>query len=197
MSLLLGQLVYKMGQIEELFFEEPNERFHIRGVSRLLKIPKTTVSYTVHKLVQDGLVTTEKNVFTMFKANIDHPLYKHLKKAFLIQKIIRSGILEYIESNVYPHCIILYGSVAQGSYTSQSDIDLFVQSSAIELKTEKFATKIGHNINILFEPKLNEISFELLNNLINGEVMKGYLQLHDPQLARMQKTSASSKTRSK
>lgn len=168
-----------MGQedILELFFEHPSQDFQIRGIAKLLKIPKTTVSYHIKDLLKKKLIIKEKkNVFPSFRAN-ETALFKVCKQQSMTLKIYKSGLTDHLEEKTLPRCIVLFGSVRKGEYDAKSDIDIFVQSSEQKLDIKKFEKKLNHKINVLFEAELEDLSKELLNNIINGIVLYGSLRL--------------------
>ncbi|MFH1399730.1 MAG: nucleotidyltransferase domain-containing protein [Candidatus Woesearchaeota archaeon] len=156
------------------FYNHP-QPVHIRELSRKLSIPKTTVHSHIKKLIKQGIVIKETNhVFPMFKAS-QTELFKHRKTSDAVEEIIRSGLLDYIEDTCFPTSIVLFGSVAKGEYVKESDIDLFVQSKVYSLDLSKFSKRLGHEINILFESE--ELSSDLLSNIINGITLRGHLRI--------------------
>ncbi len=167
-----------MGHIENVFFENPTQDFHIRGIARMLKIPKTTVSYQVKRLLKEGLIVkNKKSVFPSFRANEASEIYHFCKTQEFLKELVRSGVLDYIEREAHPRCIILFGSFAKGEYGNKSDIDLFVQSKEVAVNIEKFEKKLRHPINVLFEADVNKLSAELFNNIANGIKLRGFLKV--------------------
>ncbi len=165
-------------KIDQLFFEHPTKHFHIRGISRILKIPKTTVSYHINQMIKDNLIKKEKrDVFPSFKANETNENYRFYKKHIFIKSLIESNVINFIEELISPKCIILFGSFAKGEYDINSDIDIFVQSKEIKIKLSKYEKKLKHPINILFESDLNKLSPELFNNIINGQKLRGFIKI--------------------
>lgn len=169
-----------MGQtkIIEIFLENPNKDFQIRGISRQFKIPKTTVSYHISKLLKKQLIKKqEKGVFPSFRANTENPLYKFHKKQEALRKITESGLISYLEEECTPKAIMLFGSFAKAEYDEKSDIDLFIQAKETKVNLEKFEKKLKHTINIIFEPEIKKLSPELLNNIVNGIKLSGFLKI--------------------
>ena len=169
-----------MGQQEiiNVFFENPSKEFHIRGIARALKLPKTTVSYQVNALVKKGIIVKQKGgVFPAFRADNEGELYRFEKQQGFLRRIIGSGVLDHIEQHVHPKCIILFGSFAKAESDSKSDIDLFVQASDVRLDVSSYEKKLCHPINILFEPEIGKLSPELLNNILNGVKLRGFVKV--------------------
>ena len=165
-------------RIMELFFEEPVRNFQLREISRLTKIAVTSTKKYLRELEREELIRKNtKTLYPSYAANESNRLFRTYKQQAMMLKIIKSGLLEYLEQTTLPKTIILFGSVRKGEYDKKSDIDLFVQSSKQPLNLQKFEKALKHKINILFEQNLKKISNELLNNLANGIVLTGYLKL--------------------
>lgn len=164
--------------IEQLFFENPAKHFHIREIARQFHLPKTTVAYTIASLVEQKVITRQKHdIFISFKANETNEQYKYSKLQNFIKQLIDSKLLDHIESHCAPKCIILFGSFAKAEYDVNSDVDLFVQAKECKLKIADYEKRLGHEINILFEPELKRLSPELLNNIVNGAKLRGFIKI--------------------
>ena len=85
--------------------------------------------------------------------------------------------MDYIENRYNPRCIILFGSFAKAEYDSKSDVDIFVQAKESKIDLTKFEKKIKHKINIFFEENIGNLSSNLLNNIINGVKLRGFLKV--------------------
>jgi predicted nucleotidyltransferase len=161
-----------------LFFENPMEGFQIRGIAKLLGIPKSNVSYQMKELVKTGLVSKKETaVFPYYAANVTGEKYAFHKRQDAIARIIDSGLLDYLEKETTPRCIILFGSFAKAEYDANSDIDIFIQAGEKKLDLAKFEKKLKHPINVIFGQDLNKLSPELMNNIINGIKLRGFIKL--------------------
>ena len=165
-----------MGQkrLLKLFFEEPNRNFGIREIAKLIKIPKTSVSRYLKELLKEELVKKEKEGYA---GNDLNPFFKIYKKIYFLEDVYKSGIIEFLQEDLYPKCIILFGSFAKGEYIKSSDIDIFVQAKEKGIDLSKFEKKLKHKVSIFFEERLEKLSNELFNNLINGIKLGGYIKL--------------------
>ncbi|MBD3361832.1 hypothetical protein GF358_03500 [Candidatus Woesearchaeota archaeon] len=104
-------------------------------------------------------------------------MFKIHKQQTITLKIYDSGLIDHIENKLHPRCIILFGSVRKGEYTKKSDIDLFVQAQTKQINLEKYEKKLKHKINLFFEKDFHKLSKELLENLINGIKLSGYIRI--------------------
>ncbi|MGV8172113.1 MAG: nucleotidyltransferase domain-containing protein [Candidatus Woesearchaeota archaeon] len=162
-------------KIIEYFFINPTKKLRIRQIERETNSPLPSVIRYVKELIEEGLLKKEEiSNITIYSANRMNPKYLLYKKLNNIESIYTSGILEYIESECSPDCIILFGSASKGEDIESSDIDLYVQSSQKALDFRKFSI-LGRIISVFFEQNFNSLSIELKNNIINGIILKGYL----------------------
>ncbi len=165
-----------MGQkeIQDLFFENPGKEFYLRQISTLTKTPKTTSATIVADLLQQQIIKKVKSLPYNKFVSSNTLKYRFLKKQNIQEKIIKSGLLDFIIHSINPRLIILFGSCAKGEYTKESDIDIFVQGNG-SLNVSKY--KLKHTVNVFYEPDLNKLSVELRNNIINGIILYGVLRL--------------------
>lgn len=172
-------MAYKLGQsaVQGVFFENPAVEFHIRQMARMLGMSKTAVSYHVKSLIKHGIVMERKDVFTKYAANEQSKKYRISKLFYGLEKVTGSGVVEHLEEKTRPKAVVLFGSFAKAEFDSSSDIDIFVQASEETIELNSFERKLKHKIHLLFEPKLEKLSSELLNNIINGIKLSGQLKL--------------------
>ncbi len=109
----------KMGQLQilRIFFENPAKEFHIRGIAKMLKIPKSSVSYHVGQLVeQDIIKRKETGVFPSFAADQTSEMYHFWKRQDAMKRMIESSLLDYLDEQLNPKCIVLFGSFAKAEH---------------------------------------------------------------------------------
>lgn len=167
------------------FFENPNEEFQIRELSRLLDINHTTIRQYLLNLVKEGLIEVKKGKpYDFFKANINKK-FLNLKLFFNLEKLRESNLIEQIERDYDYPTVILFGSYASATDDAKSDIDLFVLTEVKKDKDySKFEGKLNRKITIhLFSKnKFNSTrkkNMELLNNIINGITLSGKLEVFE------------------
>ena len=101
-----------------------------------------------------------------------------LKRVENLRAIYESGILEKLEEDFAGSTIILFGSYSKGEDTNKSDIDIAVigrKDKIIDLLVyEKFLKK---EIIINFYPSFKEIHKNLRENIFNGIVLSGGIEL--------------------
>ena len=159
----------------ELFFENPIKEFYLRQITRKTNIPKTTVARRLKELVKKKLITKIKSEpFDKYRANEQDLLYTFYKKMHILERLHKSGLINYLIEKTSPTAIVLFGSCAKGEYDQESDIDLCIIAPKIKLNLEKF--DINHEIQMFFFSRLSEIPKNLRQNIINGTKLYGFLK---------------------
>lgn len=167
----MGQNNNKSNCILELFYEYPNKSFTIREITKKTKIPKSTVHKYLEELKKSGLITKNNQ-------SSDSILFKTKKTNFYIEKLIESGLIEFIKSELNPDVIILFGSIRKGESDFDSDFDIFIESSVKkELKILKYEKKLKHSIQLFIESDIFNLPDRLLNNIVNGIKIIGYIKI--------------------
>lgn len=167
-------------KILNLFFKNPLKSFYLREVSRKTKIAVTSVKKYLSELIKEGLIEKkEGEIYPYFQSTRenDDGIFRFYKKLNLIEELETSGLLKFLEEKCAPFCIILFGSCSRGEDVEGSDIDLFIQSSELKLDLLKFEKILGREISLFFEKDFSKLSKELKNNLLNGVVVKGYIEV--------------------
>ncbi len=158
-------------KIRGVFFEDSSKKFTIRDLNKIAKIPKSTVHKYLNELKKEGLINKDNKAENSL-------IFKTRKINYFLEKIISSGLIDEIISELNPSCIILFGSISKGESVKESDIDLFIESQVKkEISLNKFEKKIGHSIQLFVEPNINHLQKNLLNNVINGVKLFGSFKI--------------------
>lgn len=170
--------------IINIFLENPQAKYHIREIARILKISPMTARKKLIELSKKGLLISKKErLYRTYIANTESNKFKLNAKFYMIGKLYDSGVIEYLNRELKPESIILFGSVAKGEYSFKSDIDLFIISELKKkINLEKFEIKLGRKIQIFsytYKEFVNMQSKnrELLNNILNGIVLNGHMEV--------------------
>ena len=114
-------------KIFRLYFSQTNRRHYLRELERLLHEPVGNIRRELLRWSSAGLFLREKVAnLTYYSLNTSFPLYEELKeivsKTIGIEHTLKEG-LKAIESI---QVAIIYGSVASGEDTGNSDIDILL-----------------------------------------------------------------------
>lgn len=161
------------------FFYRPMSKFGVRELSRKTHLDTKTVMKYLKRLVKQKIVVkyVRKGSFPYYESNRLSPMYRFEKSHLLIRKIIRSNLITFLEQELKPKAIVLFGSVVKGTYHEKSDVDIFIHGKYSKIYLHKYEHKLGHKINLLFEPDLKQLSLGLLENIYNGEKLSGKLEV--------------------
>jgi len=176
--------MYRKHEVLEPFFREPSRRFHLRELARILRWGPGRVERNVGDFIQKGVIIEKKEkILKLYRANKDSEEFKLLKLFYTLLKL--RGLVEYLEKELrYPETIVLFGSARKGEDDERSDVDICVVGKEKKVELEKFKKELNRNISLLFLDrgkldKLRKDNPELLSNIINGIVIRGYLKVSE------------------
>ncbi len=165
-------------RILRVFFEYPEKKFHLRELARLTGLSGPGVIKIVKKLKAEGLLKSEKErMVELVEPNFDGS-FTHAKRAYNLTSMYNSGLVKFLEEFYeHPLCIVLFGSYADGSDKSGSDIDLAIDTPLEKVPSLiKFEKVLKRKINMLpVEFKVAKPGFK--NSLANGMVLSGFLEV--------------------
>jgi len=105
------------------------------------------------------------------------------KKAYNVDQLYGSGLIAYLlEELAYP-TIVLFGSYAKGENHESSDIDIFVLADEKKHPDlTKYEKALGAKIQLFLHTReeftqLKKTNKELINNVLNGIRLEGYLEV--------------------
>jgi len=165
-------------KILEMLFKFPTTKFHIREISRILKISPPAISKAIKQLEREKMVVSNKNVVYEIKANLDNINFKNLKRVNNLKEIYLSGLFNHLSEKFPLDTIILFGSYSRGEDTERSDIDIAIIGTKEKiLDLENFEKSLKRKINLNFYSKLKGIEINLRSNILNGITLAGGVDL--------------------
>lgn len=138
-----------------LLFGQPRRSFFVTELIELADVGRGAVQRELSRLERGGLVSTKKHGNQKhYQANAKSPLYKELcsivRKTIGLQELIAKA-LEPLNDKIV--VALIYGSIAKGTDSAASDIDLLVVSDDLTLE-ELYSTiaitekKLGRNVSL-------------------------------------------------
>lgn len=120
-------------RVLSLLYGKPDKRFFTNEILRWADMGRGTVTRELAKLASAELVLVSKEGNQQYyQANPDNPIFDELvaitRKTFGVADVIREA-LKPVEEQML--CAFIYGSVAKGTETAKSDIDLLVISDSL------------------------------------------------------------------
>ena len=155
--------------------------FNARNIAKSLEVSQVAISKALPKLVNENLVNMQKNKETKrlsIELNRDNNKVINLKRVENLKLIYESKINELLSEKFPGSTIILFGSYSFGEDTSLSDIDIaIIGAKPKNIILKNFEEKLKRTITINFYPNLKEIKKNLKENILNGILLKGSIEL--------------------
>lgn len=170
-------------KVLEVFFDDPVPSgigFQLREISRKIRLAPKSVKLYLEKLEKENLIVRKEHrihKYPVYYANRDNDYFKFIKRLNTLRSIKESGLLDYLSEKCMPDVVILFGSASRGEDIKGSDIDLYLQCEGKKLDLSKYEKELKRKINLFFEKNFDKLSEELKKNIINGDKLKGYLNL--------------------
>jgi len=111
-------------------FTSPDREYHVRKLVRLTGLAPRSVQQEVEKLVGAGLLAERRDGNRRYlKANAAHPLFHPVREIVLKTEGL-ADVLRDALAGADIEWALVYGSIAAGSDTAGSDVDLLVVGAA-------------------------------------------------------------------
>ncbi len=165
------------------FFENPNRKFGIRELSRILKINHTTVRQYLNRLVKEKFLSLKKERRYSFYKLFLNKKTLNLKLYYNLEKIRESNIVEDLEKSYDFPVVVLFGSYAFAMDDMTSDVDIcLISNIKKDFSTEKYEKKLNRKVTIhKFDKqswkKTKKLNPNLINSICNGIVLSGELEV--------------------
>lgn len=168
----------------KIFFEEPQREFHLREISRILKKNPVTIKKHLENFVKENILLQKKERgLEIYSSNNENSAYKKLKKMYNEIALEKSKLIDFLNNNFNLPTIILFGSYQKGEDSTNSDIDLFILTETKkQVNLKKFEKILSRKIQLHIR---NQQQFnkdkkdkpDIVNSIINGTVMRGFLEV--------------------
>lgn len=114
----------------------PMKQFHEREIVRQTEVSVGAVNQILKKLHKAGLVERDRRGRANFyRANLKNPVARQFKILFNVSAL--DDLVDQIKQA--SERVVLFGSCAEGTDVEESDIDLFVLSSDVEVVQSKIS----------------------------------------------------------
>jgi len=176
---------FKFTQLQEnilrFLFIHTGESFNGRRLANLLGVSSPAISKSLNLLKKENLIILNKNKESNqlnVSLNMENPLIIGLKRSENIRMIYESGLVSFFEEE-FPMCtIILFGSFSRGDDYYNSDIDFaIIGTKEKEINLKKFEGIFEKEIRINFYKHIKDINKNLKENILNGIVLSGGIDL--------------------
>lgn len=168
-------------EVLRFLFVNAGMAFNARTLAIGLEVSQPAISKALPSLEKEGYIKVKKDKESKrlsIELNRDNPLVAGLKRAENLKIFYESGLAEYL-SDSFPGCtIMLFGSYSMGEDTIGSDVDIAViGTKGKELEFERFEKMLKKRIIVQFYPNFKDINKHLKENIFNGILIKGGIEL--------------------
>jgi len=155
------------------------EKFSQRELAKNLHVSPTAIANSVRKLRKQELIALEKvKTINFISFNRSNKRAIELKRVENLRQIYVSGLFDFLEEKLAGATIVVFGSYIRGEDTSTSDIDVAVIKRKDKLLLlEEFEKNLHRKINVNFYDSWKTIEYKLRNNILNGLILFGSVDL--------------------
>ncbi len=155
------------------------EKLSQREIAILLNVSPAAVGNPVKSLAKKNFVKIEKTKSINFISfNRDEQKNIELKRVENLKQIYLSGLSDYLLNSLPGGTIILFGGYSKGEDIFNSDIDIaIIGRKEKALETAKYEKSLHRKIHFLFFDSWKKINENLKNNLLNGILLYGGVEL--------------------
>ena len=152
-----------------------------RQISKILEVTQPAIMKALPQLEKDNLIKIKQDKETKrwsIELNRDYHIVIQLKRADNLRQIYETGLADFLEKEFAGAAIILFGSYSKGEDIINSDIDIAVigrRDKQIDLSV--YEKKLERKININFYESFKGIHKNLKENLCNGIILVGGVEL--------------------
>ena len=175
------ELTILQQEILRLLFVKSGMSLNQRGIARMLNVSQPAIMKSLQGLKKKNLVKTSQDKESRRWAvefNRDNLLVLQLKRVDNLRQIYESGLANFLKDEFPGATLILFGSYSRGDDTIYSDIDIaIIGRKEKNIKSTEFHKKLERNISINFYPSFKEIHKHLRDNILNGILLSGSVDL--------------------
>jgi len=159
------------------FIKNPSSKTHVRGLSKEIGIPYATARNSLKKLQESGLLKSERKSKMIFYRPAGEK-FRKAKQVTNLKNFTESGLIEFLEKNLKPKAMVLFGSYLEGQDKEDSDIDIaIIGGRDREIELSQFEEELSRSIELIYVEDAKTENKDFRNTLANGYVVQGYLEL--------------------
>jgi len=168
-------------EILRLLFANRGILLNQRQIANMLKVSAPAVMKSLPELEKENLIKIKQDKETKrwaIEMNTDNQRVIQLKRVDNLKLIYESGLADFLEKELAGAAIILFGSYSRGEDTINSDIDIAVIGRKEKnIFLEEYERILNREIVINYYDSLKKIHEQLKNNILNGIVISGGVEL--------------------
>ena len=167
--------------ILRLLFVKVGIQLNQRDISRLINVSQPAVMKALPNLKKEGLIKINQDKNSKrWAIELDRNNQRNiwLKRVDNLKQMYEYDLVQFFYDNLQGATIVLFGSYSFGEDTINSDIDIAVIGvKNKELNLTKFENIFERKIILNYYKSFKSIDKHLLNNILNGILLKGSVEL--------------------
>jgi predicted nucleotidyltransferase len=168
-------------EILRLLFVKVGKLLNQRQIAKLLDVSAPAVMKALPELEKEELIKKNQDKETKrwsIELNRDNQKVIEFKRADNLKQIYESELSDFLEKEFAGATIILFGSYSRGEDIVNSDIDIAVVGrKEKKINLEKYEKMLEREIRINFYDEFKKIHKNLKENLCNGIILIGGVEL--------------------
>jgi len=168
-------------EILRLMFVKAGLSLNQRQIAKFLAVSPPAVMKALPDLEKESLIKIKQDRETKrwsVELNRDNHRVMQLKRADNLKLVYETGLADFLEKEFAGATVILFGSYSRGDDIINSDIDIAVISrKEKEADLTNYEKEIERRININFYDSFKHIHKHLKENLCNGIILAGGVEL--------------------
>ena len=166
-------------ELVRFLLQHPSGNYTANALALQLHVSPTAIAKAIPNLVDEELITATKDKLSKRRAIqlVRSARTIALKRVENLRLLYATSIVEYLTEQLPGSTIILFGSFAFGEDVETSDIDIAVIGSKKKLEMSRFEKSIKHPISLQYYSSMKGINTHLKENLCNGIVLQGSIEL--------------------
>lgn len=168
-------------EVLRMFFIKAGNVLNQRQIANLLEVSSPAVMKALPYMEKEGLIKIHQDKESKrwsIELNRDNHKVMQLKRTDNLRLVYETGLADFLEKEFAGGTIILFGSWSRGEDIISSDIDIaIIGRKEKSVDTSKFEKMLERKISINFYGSSAEIHKHLKENLCNGIVLAGGIEL--------------------
>lgn len=168
-------------EILRVLFIESGHPLNQRNIAKILNVSQPAVMKSLPGLEKMEFARISKDKESKrwsIELNRDNPRAMQLKRSDNLKQVYESGLADFLENEFAGGTVILFGSYSMGEDTINSDIDIAVIGrKEKEINISEYEKSLGRKIFINFYSSLGGIHKDLRENILNGIILSGSVEL--------------------
>ncbi|MBS3066721.1 nucleotidyltransferase domain-containing protein [Candidatus Pacearchaeota archaeon] len=168
-------------EILRFLFLMAGKSFNAYNLSKYLDVSQTAVAKALPYIEKKGIIKISKDKESKrwsIELNRENKHVLNLKRAENLRVVYESRLVEFLSEKFPSSTLILFGSYSFGEDTFNSDIDIaIIGAKEKNIDLSEFNKKLKRIVSINFYKNFKEINKNLRENIFNGIILKGGIEL--------------------